>query len=268
MPLALHAVEYGVHLLVRQWVDASELRVEIGGVIGHIGQAVINLVEENSIFLGAVFNGHAAMLSEGHVPVAVERASGVDAYCKRRNLCVPVPAHREKVAHRAFDGRVFLSVPVDAQDEVAPLARRRTPDVVDTSGACNIRDLRDFAGAYHTVGIHLPAQAEVARGLPCHALFKRAAAAPAHLAAGIFRAQGPGLRVGKQGQVAHAVGYAVKSHEYFSFPVSRRRRRSAVCFHSHDTTGRRGCQQTMVREKQFVYVAENQARALAKTLQF
>ena len=85
--------------------------------------------------------------------------------------------------------------------------------MVNAARSVNVRDLGGFACADDAVGVYFPAQAEVARGLPGNALLQRAASAFAPLAARVFRAQGAGFRVGKQGQVAKAVGYAVKSHE-------------------------------------------------------
>ena len=45
---ALHAVEDRVVLLVGQRVGAAELRVEVGRVLGHLGQRVVDLVVEDA----------------------------------------------------------------------------------------------------------------------------------------------------------------------------------------------------------------------------
>ena len=44
MAPALDAVEDGVDVLIGQRVDAAELGVEIGGVVRHLGQRVVDLV--------------------------------------------------------------------------------------------------------------------------------------------------------------------------------------------------------------------------------
>ena len=73
-----------------------------------------------------------APLAERHLPVAVEGAARIDADGERTHLRVAAPAAGEKIAERRLDRGMFLAVPIDAQDEIAPAhIGRRDPDLLD-----------------------------------------------------------------------------------------------------------------------------------------
>ena len=165
---ALDAVEDGVDVLVRQRVDAAELGVEVGGVVRHVGQRVVDLVVEHvmSSFVADVLHGDLAALAEGHLPVAVEGAARVDADRQRGDLGVLAPAAGEEVADRAFDRGLRLAVPVDAQDGEAPGAGGRHPDLLDGARALDVGHGEGLPGRDADGGRDLPALAQVAgRGL-------------------------------------------------------------------------------------------------------
>ena len=80
MALAPDAVEQGVDLLVGQGVAAPPLGVEVGAILGHLGQGVVDLVvEKPATRSGAeVLDRDPGALAERHLPVAVESAGRVD----------------------------------------------------------------------------------------------------------------------------------------------------------------------------------------------
>src|SRR5262249_27753247 len=131
VPASLHAVEDVYDLTSRHRVDASELRAEASRVVRDFAARVGDLVVEQPLALALVRERDERASPEWHRPVAVERAPGVHAHRERRHLRVLAPAAREEVADRALDRGLWVVVPVDAQDLVAPSAGRRQPDVLD-----------------------------------------------------------------------------------------------------------------------------------------
>ena len=95
-PWPLHAVEDGVDLLVGQGIGPAELGVEISGVLGHIGQRVVDLVKQRHRLEADVGEGDPAPLAEGHLPVAVERAARIHADRQRGDLARICPSRRRK----------------------------------------------------------------------------------------------------------------------------------------------------------------------------
>ena len=74
------AVEDGIDLLVRHRVGTAELGVEIGAVLGHLGQRVVDLVIDNEFLVAEVLHRDPGPLAEGHFPIAVEGAAWVHAH--------------------------------------------------------------------------------------------------------------------------------------------------------------------------------------------
>ena len=69
MPLTLYAVEQGVDGFVGQGVAAPPLGVEIGCVVGDIGEGIGDLiVEAANFFIDQVLDGDAGTLAEGASP--------------------------------------------------------------------------------------------------------------------------------------------------------------------------------------------------------
>ena len=149
------------------------------------------------------------LLAEGHLPVAVERAAGIDAHRQRRELGVLAPAHAEKVADRALDRRLLLAVPVEPQDALAPVARRRHPDLLDRAGALDVGQRKRLVGGDVDRRRDLPAAAQVAGRRRVRALGGHPALAL--LARKVLRADGPRLGIGQPGQVAEVHAQAVES---------------------------------------------------------
>ena len=81
LALAVDAIEEGVDLAIGQRVVASPLGVEIGAVLGDIGQGVIDRVVEERPRSGSgarLSTVIRQMLAERHLPVAVEAAGRID----------------------------------------------------------------------------------------------------------------------------------------------------------------------------------------------
>jgi hypothetical protein len=113
---ALDAFDECVNIFVGQRVHASELRVEIGHLVGHMCQRVIDLVVEDHRLLVEVGHRDLTPFAEGHRPVAVEAALGIDANRQRCHLGVLAHAAREEVAGRTFHRWRLFPIPVDSEN--------------------------------------------------------------------------------------------------------------------------------------------------------
>ena len=151
-----------------------------------------------------------ALLAEGHRPVAVERAARIDAHGQRVDLAVLAPAAGEEVAHRHFDRRLGLAVPVEAEDVEPRLVERggRHPDLLDRAGAVDLGQRERGLGRDPHRGRDLPALAQVAGGVLAGALGGHAGLAL--LAGEVLRADRARLGVGQPGQVAQVHVQAVE----------------------------------------------------------
>ena len=212
-----HAVEEGVDVPVGQRIRAAELGVEVGGVGGHVGQRVVHLVEDPHRLEADVLHRDLAVLSEGHLPVAVERVAGVDADRQGDErgegveVCVGAG---EEVADRHFDGGRLLAVPVEAQDGEAVVAGGRHPDLLDRAGAVDIGEDERLAGIDGDAGAHFPAGAEVAGGTVAGV---DVAAALALGPGRIFGGAGSRLRIREAGEVSEVESESVEcAHGVFS----------------------------------------------------
>ena len=164
LALSPDAVEDGVDILVGERVHPPELGVEVGGVIGDVGEGVVDLVVERHLLQPDVLHGDFAALPKRHLPVGVEGAAGVDADGEGGDLGVLAPAAGEEVADGALDGGLVLAVPVDAEDAVAPVAGGGHPYVLNRPRVIDLRDHRRLAGLDPNIGGDLPSLAEVAGG--------------------------------------------------------------------------------------------------------
>lgn len=190
LPLALHVVEDRIDLFIGQRVDAPELRVKIGGVLGDVGQRIIDLIEKGGIFIADILQRHAAAPAERHLPVTVQGPPRIDADSQRRERAVLIPAAGEKVADRAFDARRLAPVPVDAQDQEAPVAGGRAPDMVDAAASLDVGERKGGMRLDGNTGIDLPALAEVAGAAALNAVFQLAHRALSLFSGKVFGADG------------------------------------------------------------------------------
>ncbi|MPN12568.1 hypothetical protein SDC9_159886 [bioreactor metagenome] len=150
------------------------------------------------------------MFLKRHLPVAVKRAAWIDAYRKRGKLAIFVPTTRKEIPDWNLDRRLFLMIPVKAQDQIAPGFGNSHPNVLNHTRSFDDGQIRRRLRRNHDVRVHLPTNAEFARGVPRNALLQRTARTAADFSRWVFRADGARLRVGKQHQIAHAVDDSVK----------------------------------------------------------
>ncbi len=110
------------------------------------------------------------MLTEGHLPITIEAAKRIDAYCKRGNLRIFLPSTGEKIPYRALNRGLFLMIPIDAQNLMAPVPGGSHPNLLNSAGAINVGDLPAFSGCYHYSRRYLPALSEFASGAGAYTL--------------------------------------------------------------------------------------------------
>ena len=204
-----HAVEDPHDVAGADRVDATELRAEAAGVVGHVTERIRDLVVEKPFGLTLVGQRDACPPLERHLPVAVERAAGVHADRERRHLCELAPSAREEVADRALDRGLRIVVPVHAQDLVAPAARRRQPDVLDRARAFDVGEHERLVRRDHDRRRDLPPLSELARRARTRALGGHSAAAL--LAGGVLGADRSRLGVGETPHVGEPDAQSVPS---------------------------------------------------------
>ena len=161
-------VENGVKAVHFERVLVMILGVEISGVAGNVGEFVVHLVVERHAFgVGAfdVLHGDAGAFAEGHGPVAIEAAAGINADGERADLAIFSEAAREEIPGGALDGGVGLAVPVDADDGVLPVAADSHPNLMDAAGAFDVGKREGRAGLDADAGRDFPALAQLARGV-------------------------------------------------------------------------------------------------------
>ena len=143
-------------------VGAAELRVEVGLVLRNFCQGVVDLVVQAHLLGGVdVLQRDTGFLAERHLPVAVEGAARIHADGQRGELCIFIVCATEEIAHRTFDGRLLLIVPVHSQDGEAPVPGRCHPDLLDGSRTLDLRN-RDCLSRFHDdEGVYLPTLAQV-----------------------------------------------------------------------------------------------------------
>ena len=197
----------GEFLAVGLGVGAAELGVEVGGVVGHVGEGVVDLVEA-ALRLGGmlVFERDSAAPAEGHLPEAVQAVVRVDGDGQGADLGEMVfqvaffgcPRHGKEVRQGRLDRGLFLVVPVHAQDEVAA-DRPGDPDALNRARSLDIGQLEGLARFNPDGGTALPAEAQMASRAVGIGFGSGAAAA---FPTWVFRGDGAGLRRGQAGQVA------------------------------------------------------------------
>ncbi len=141
---------------------AAPLSVQVGGIVGHLcfgpGDLVVEAVD---VLPALVFYGDAGPVTEGHGPVAVEAAAGVHRHRQRVDVGTQVVAAAKEVSQGHLHRWCVFTIPVHAQNAVAiGCFGDGYPDVLDHSGARDIRDGGGFSGGQVDVWPHLPALTE------------------------------------------------------------------------------------------------------------
>ncbi len=164
---ALDAVQHGKDILVGQGIDPTPLGVEVGHVLRHFRQGVVDLViEPVGRFRTQVHDFNTGMFAKGHGPVAVQCADGVDRNGQRVHHDRFGPAVAEEVSQGGFDRRVVLVVPIGSEHQGPEVFRTACePDVLNLPRTLNVRDWGHGLGRKVDAGGHLPAMAEFPRGI-------------------------------------------------------------------------------------------------------
>ena len=197
MSPALHAVQQGVHPALHR-AGLPVLGVEIGRVLRHLGQGVVDLVIHDRILIAPVLHRDAAPLTERHFPKAV--VSPVGGHQHRQGLqggeppggAVLVlirPEKGEKVGDRRFHRRPLLPVPVKAQEDVPPQGAA-DPKALDRPRPLDVGHRVGRPGWDDHRGGDLPALPDVAGKVGAGAL--HAHGRPPLFASGVLRADRPG----------------------------------------------------------------------------
>ena len=190
--LAPDSVDDSIVLLVGKRVGSAELGVEVSLVRRYLAVTVINLVVHGDRFFSHIGQGEAGALSEGHGPVAVEGAAGVDADSQGTQLSILIPAHGKEIADRALNRGVLLPIPVHAQDGVAPAPGGREPEMVDDARTCDIGNGESLSRLQNNVRVNFPAPPQVPRCAARIAILQLTYPAFAFLACEVLRADRPG----------------------------------------------------------------------------
>src|SRR4051812_48524869 len=133
MTLALYAIEQSMHIHVTERIRPSPLRVEIGAVLGHVGQGIIDRVIETLNRIGGkIFDSDPGVFAERHLPIAVESTGWVHCNRQRCDIAARGPAVAKEITDRSFYRRRVLAIPITAENETAPMLRMNgQPDVLD-----------------------------------------------------------------------------------------------------------------------------------------
>ena len=136
------------------------MRVEIGGILRHIGKRVVDLViQVHWMLIVDIGHRYSCFLTEGHHPKAVESASRIHCNGQRVKVSIFIPSHSKEVAHRRFHGRFCFIVPVDADDREPPVAGRSHPDLLNGSRSLYLCHGKGFTGVDGRAGLpSIPAQ--------------------------------------------------------------------------------------------------------------
>ncbi len=170
----LDAVDDHVGFQVAQGVAAPELGMEIGGLLRHLSQAVVHLVETGAgARRMAVLQRDPGASAKGHLPEAVERPVGVHRHRERADLgdgpgggairVLEAEGHGEEVGERALHRRLFLPFPVDAQDEIPVHDAAAEPHALDGAGALDLCQDGRRARLDGHIGAAFPAAPQLAR---------------------------------------------------------------------------------------------------------
>ena len=201
---ALNAVEDGIKTLGLERSFRAKPRVEIAGVPGHFRQRIVHLVIKQHVFVVGVLHRDPRRLAERHGPVTVERAPGIHANRQRADLTVFSPTASEEVAHRRLYRRVSFTIPVAAENGMAPVARRRHPNVIDATRPLDVGQCEGRSSLDDDRGRDFPALAQLTRRLLSGALGRHSAFA--FFTSEILRTDGTGQSFGSATKIRQRAG--------------------------------------------------------------
>src|SRR5262245_28247744 len=143
--------------------------MEVSRVCWRLRQRIIDLVVNPHRLRVEVLHRDPRLPSEGHRPVAVERAARIDDDRDRGDMGILAPAHSEEVADGRFHRRLFLVVPIHPDDREAPVAGRGHPDVLDRARTVDLAERDSLPRLNDDKWVDLPTLPQIAglaRGYP------------------------------------------------------------------------------------------------------
>ena len=125
------------------------------------------------------------------------------------------PAIAEEIPKGRLNRRRFLIVPIEAQDQRAPVLRiGGDPDVLDGAGSFDLRQGRDAVGIQLDARGHFPALAQILRGRQREAIGGHTA--PALIASEVLCAYRARLRPRQARDIAHIHVQTVEVFHFFT----------------------------------------------------
>lgn len=162
-------VEYRVDLLVRQRVDAPELRVKIQAVGGYFLFLAVDPVIYARVGRSDIFEFDAKALKIRHLEVRIKPLARVAADHRTADLAIlDAVGIGEKVGQRHIDRGRGLTVEINSHKQLpAGDGAVGYPDMLDRALAFDIGKHGGFASFQNNVGVHLPVLPQLARGCRC-----------------------------------------------------------------------------------------------------
>ncbi len=108
--------------------------MEIGRLARDGCQYIINLVINRHVLFIAILDHKPRVLAERHLPIAIERAAGIDADGEGSQWRVFSPTAREEIADRALNGRIRFVIPINTQDGMPPVPGGGHPNLFNSAG--------------------------------------------------------------------------------------------------------------------------------------
>jgi len=168
----------------------AKLGMQICGVFRDFGQRVVYLIIQPHLFIVDVFHRHAALFSEWHGPVAVQCTAGINAYGQRRYLFVVIPADSKEIPNRNFDRRLGFIIPVETQNRITPVPRRRHPYLLNCAWTLDLCKCEGGTWFDPDKGIHLSSLTKISGSMSGRPFFQGSHASLAFFTGKIFRADG------------------------------------------------------------------------------
>src|SRR5260370_37881734 len=95
--------------------------MKIGNIVGNAGQRVIYLVITGDVFSAQICQRKVCALTKGHLPIGIHATSRIDSNGQRIDIAAFTTAIHKEISEGAFDGWVFLSIPICSYDGSTPV---------------------------------------------------------------------------------------------------------------------------------------------------
>lgn len=164
---SLDVVRDNVVFLIGQGIYAAELCVEIKRLSGNLLFLAVDLIVKIAYVMADIFDLKAEALEIRHFEIAVEPLCGINAHGKAGKLAELVVVRvAEEIGKGSFNGRVFMAVKVDAQNEPAAHGKHiGDPEMLDGTLPLDVGKSCGLAGLNDKVRINLPALTQFTCGV-------------------------------------------------------------------------------------------------------